>query len=97
MKDGKSYQPSNGTEGMGFMENFCFHCEHERECNESEGVDVDKACEILSATMRVDSGHPNYPKEWIYKDGKPTCTAYIEEGKEIPYVDDKTLPMFEDI
>lgn len=97
MKDGDPYQPSSGTEGIGFMEGFCVHCEREREYNESEGEDIDKACEILSATMRVDPGHPDYPKQWIYKDGKPVCTAYIAEGKEIPIVDDKTLPMFPEI
>jgi len=21
---------------------------------------------------------PQYPKEWIYKDGKPTCTAFVK-------------------
>jgi len=69
----KPYQPSNGTEGSYFMEDFCFHCIH---CDpDPEG---EKQCEILCDTMVFNIGDKEYPKEWIYDSlGKPTCTAYV--------------------
>lgn len=96
MKDGDSYQPSNGSEGQGFTESWCNQCEREREYRESECEDYKKACDILGASMRYSIKDPDYPKEWIYKDGKPVCTAFVTEGREVHPIDDKTLPLFKD-
>ena len=64
---GKSYRPSNGTEGEVFCEAFCFRC---RKNN--------KGCRIKIMTMALDANDPNYPKEWVYaEDGQPICTAFV--------------------
>ena len=93
-EDGKPYQPSNGSEGQDFTESWCNQCEREREYRESEGEDWEKCCPILGASMANSVGDDDYPKEWIYKDGKPVCTAFVTEGRETHPIDDKTLPMF---
>lgn len=64
------YRPSNGTEGMIFMEEWCDNC-----LNQPESSD-DGECEILGRTLIYGINEPEYPTEWIYKDGIPTCTAY---------------------
>lgn len=91
-EDGTSYQPSNGTEGMIFMENHCFQCIHEKfshtQCHE------DKKCDIMSRTMLHDPGDDEYPEEWIYLDGKPTCTKYQhwDWGGDDPFDDGLNEP-----
>lgn len=74
MKDGKPYRPSNGTEGMGFVAQFCEQCIHEKfihtQCHD------DKKCDILSRSFIYGLDDPEYPEEWIWLDGAPTCTAY---------------------
>lgn len=82
----KPYQPSNGTEGLMFQEEWCWRCVRDRAAREGKPED---GCEILAATMFLDVKDPNYPKEWIYdpdkmlKDGCLTigaggacCTAF---------------------
>ena len=66
-----SYHPSNGTEGMSFMEDFCLQCIHD-----NPDLDSPKKCEILTATMCFYPTDPEYPKEWIYKNGYPVCTKF---------------------
>ena len=74
MKDGKPYRPSNGTEGMYFIAEFCEQCIHEKWMHtQCEG---DKKCDILSRSLIYDLDDPEYPEEWIYKDGKPICTEH---------------------
>ena len=71
----EKYRPSNGTEGMIFCEHFCDQCIHEK-FNHTMN-DVDKKCDILSATMLYDIDDPEYPSEWTYDDqGHATCTAW---------------------
>jgi len=72
----KSYRPSNGTEGMCFVSEFCEQCIHEKFIHTSN--DNDKKCDIFSATMLYDIGEAEYPKEWIYQDNKPICTAFVK-------------------
>jgi len=73
----KKYQPSNGTEGMIFCENFCNQCIHGK--YEHTGDIEDKPCEILTATYFMDIKDKEYPIEWQYdKDNKPTCTSFIK-------------------
>ena len=70
----KKYCPSNGTEGMEFMERFCLKCE--KDAKYQETMSGEDGCQILAKTMLYDINNPEYPKEWIYKNGKPICTAF---------------------
>lgn len=73
---GESFRPSNGTEGMIFMEHFCEQCIHE---NYNPETDCGKKCEILTATMVFDQRDKEYPKEWQYdSEGWPVCTAWVK-------------------
>lgn len=68
-----AYYPSNGTEGCGFMSEFCEHCIHDNPDPESG-----KKCEIILLAMCYDPTEPQYPREWIYNSlGHPTCTKYV--------------------
>lgn len=69
------YRPSNGTEGMAFMDKFCCHCFHERAMTNPKGEG--KACSIVAKTMAFDENDKEYPREWRYIDGKPTCTRHV--------------------
>jgi hypothetical protein len=62
----KPYRPANGTEGEIFMSKFCEKCEYDR--NED--------CEIILLSMCNYTTDPDYPKYWIYKNGKPICTKF---------------------
>jgi len=65
------YQPSNGTEGMSFIEDHCMQCLH---CDpDPSGA---KQCKILCATMCFNVNDKEYPNEWVYIDDKPTCTKW---------------------
>lgn len=68
-----SYRPSNGTEGECFIYYHCRQCIHDH-----PDMMHPKKCLILTSTMCFDPTDPEYPKEWIYKDGKPTCTNYVK-------------------
>lgn len=74
---GKPYRPSNGTEGLAFMESFCWRCKHD------DGVsqyNEPGACGILGRSHTYDIGDERYPDEWTHDDrGRPTCTAFEEE------------------
>lgn len=74
----KKYKPSNGTEGMVFTDQFCMQCTH---CDPDPSGD--KQCDILLRTLIYEVDEPEYPEEWIYKDGVPTCTAHIHKNWEI--------------
>lgn len=64
------YQPSNGTEGMGFIENWCSNCIHEKWMHTQD--DDDAKCEVLTATF-VDDDF----SKWFYDDkGSPYCTCF---------------------
>jgi len=65
------YRPSNGTEGMAFISEWCDECIHDDPENE-------KFCPIVGATMMLDVDDPDYPKEWIfnYEENRPRCTAF---------------------
>jgi len=68
-----------------------------------EGTDVyecddEELCEIIGATMRFNVEDENYPREWQYdKNGQPCCTAYIEAGESIPFIDTRTGDLFSPI
>lgn len=68
----RKYRPSNGTEGMSFIDDFCCNCIHEH-----PNPDSKPKCDLLSASFCYDINEPGYPKEWIYDENdKPTCTAF---------------------
>lgn len=67
------YQPSNGTEGEWFMNNHCYQCIH---CDPDP--DGEKQCEILARALFCKIDSKEYPKEWTYLDGKPTCTEWVK-------------------
>lgn len=100
----KKYRPSNGTEGDGFMNEFCFQCIH-------DNPDIDAKsprCEIMTLTMCLGVDDKDYPKEWIYgDDGKPKCTKFVkwdwdndgdpndlDNPKSPPIVDPNQLMLF---
>lgn len=68
------YRPSNGTEGVAFIERFCGRCAR----------DVNHDCPILAATFAFDIGEDDYPREWIQDDAGARCTAFVPEGEPIP-------------
>lgn len=71
-KQGEPYRPSNGTEGMYFMEQHCEQCIHDHGPTE-------KYCELITAAMCFDPKDKDYPDEWTYDaDGKPTCTKWTK-------------------
>ena len=72
---GKSYCPSNGSEGMWFTEKFCEQCIHEKFSHTQKHGD--KQCEILNNSMLFDYKDERYPKEWTYdENNNPTCTSF---------------------
>lgn len=69
------YHPSNGTEGMWFIDTWCAHCKNEQFMQ--SGNPDHKCCEILTASMTFSPTDEEYPSEWIEVDDKPQCTAFI--------------------
>ena len=66
----RKYQPSNGTEGMIFMEMHCENCIHDH-------APTEKDCEIIVLSMNLDINDKEYPSEWVYDtNDKPTCTKF---------------------
>ena len=93
------YRPSNGTEGDAFISSWCGQCARDKSI--SEGIELDECddnelCSIIADTMAYSIDDPEYPKEWIIKNGEPCCTAFIESGQAIPTPRcTKTIDMFE--
>lgn len=95
---GDKFMPSNGTEGMIFIEAFCDNCIHEKWTHTQK--DEDKQCEILSNSMIEDK-----VDEWVISDeGWPICTQWSKwdwgndddsnEPPELPPFDPNQLDMF---
>lgn len=73
-----TYYPSNGTEGVSFMEDFCDQCIHQNPDPDPQYTKA-KNCEICLRTMCHYPSEQEYPKEWIYDaNGRPTCTAWVK-------------------
>ena len=70
----ESYRPSNGTEGMAFIERFCDRCVK----SEGDKEKQQSGCEILMLTMMFSLDDPEYPKEWIYDTDDDTCCTAFE-------------------
>jgi hypothetical protein len=60
------YRPSNGSEGDWFMAGHCRRCKKDRNGD----------CLIIAKAMGFDITEAEYPREWTFKDGDPTCTAF---------------------
>lgn len=54
------YLPTNGTEGLGFIECWCSRCAR----------DENEDCEILAASFR------GPVKQWVCDQDGPLCTAF---------------------
>lgn len=79
MAEGRQpYRPSNGTEGMQFTDTYCAFCKNQNPTPDDGGPD----CNILARSMACDfsdgigDGDGQYPKEWVYVQEVPTCTAH---------------------
>ena len=71
----KKYQPTNGTEGMGFESKWCDNCV--RDAAFRANMKSGDGCQILTYAMVYDTEDDQYPAEWTYdKDGAPCCTAF---------------------
>tara|TARA_R110002072_G_scaffold302699_1_gene487422 strand:+ start:10723 stop:11004 length:282 start_codon:yes stop_codon:yes gene_type:complete len=87
----KKYRPSNGSEGEAFISKWCANCR-----NEDFDLDSDDHCHILGATMMYSIDEDGYPREWIYGDHGPRCTAFDDIAMPVGvYRCDKTIDMFE--
>jgi hypothetical protein len=86
------WMPSNGTEGHMFISDWCANCARDLPSNGSKPLDDcddSELCPILAASFRGEA------KEWIeHDDGRCECTAFVQFGKPIPFVDDMTLDLF---
>lgn len=68
------YRPSNGFEGMDFMERFC------EQCTKDDHGQGEKVCDIIGASMVYDIDEPEYPNAWRYDgEGKPHCAQFEAE------------------
>jgi len=63
----KPYRPSNGTEGMGFVEVWCDRC-----IKMSIDPNAKKQCSFFLRSQ-IDYDHNG---KWFEIDGVPTCTAF---------------------
>ena len=75
------YRPSNGTEGVIFMDAWCSKCAKDAEMNgtvRSGDAKPEQLCPIIAATMAYDEDDPKYPREWQYDaSDHPVCTAFV--------------------
>lgn len=83
--DGTLYRPSNGSEGEGFFEGHCYHCK--RDAAFQKDMDAADGCPIIAATYAYEVTHEKYPKQWVWKDGAPTCTEFDDVDNEEPPLD----------
>jgi hypothetical protein len=81
---GEQYQPSNGTEGASFIEEWCSNCARDKVMNgeaTQDQADVDDTlyCQILGASFRGEA------VEWReFEDGAVECIAFVPKGERIP-------------
>ena len=66
------YRPSNGDEGMWFMDKFCDRCRRDDAFQRGVG----DSCPIAAASLAFDIEEPGYPSEWIEDEDGPRCTAF---------------------
>lgn len=76
-----SYLPSNGTEGIIFMDGWCRKCARDKAMR--EGADFDECddnelCPIIAAAFRGPVA------EWVADENGPKCTAFVPAGDPVP-------------
>lgn len=70
---GKSFRPSNGTEGMMFDDAVCAKCVNDAQ----HRITQKGGCTILGRAMAFNTTDDGYPPEWRFNDeGWPTCLAF---------------------
>ncbi|TAA18213.1 hypothetical protein EA658_13780 [Pseudoxanthomonas winnipegensis] len=79
----QKYRPSNGTEGEGFICEFCGNCARSDHAQPDADDDSLLGCEITGRTMLYDVEDPEYPAEWIWDGLEPRCTAYVQIGEPL--------------
>lgn len=70
-EDIRLFQPSNGTHGDCFMAGYCYKC-----VKWPHDSDAKNQCSIALRSMAYTINDPQYPREWRYVEGEPTCTAF---------------------
>lgn len=74
---GKSFRPSNGTEGMVFEEHFCSNCIHEKFIHTQNHKD--KQCPVYSGMILFEVNEEDYPPELVFdSEGWPVCTKWTK-------------------
>ena len=72
---GQLFRPSNGTEGMIWMEEFCYCCIHEKWSHTQDNND--QKCDIMSRSILYEKKEEGYPTEWVFDpEGWPVCTDW---------------------
>lgn len=80
------YQPSNGSEGEGFFAEWCRQCARDKSMREGENLDEcddSEICPIIAKTLAYKVTDAEYPAQWCYVNGVPTCTAFLPAGSPI--------------
>ena len=80
MEEIKLYRPSNSTEGDWFDHKWCEHCERDKLYRDADDPNPDDGCQIIARSFAYSIGDQQYPREWRYVDGEPTCTAFMRKG-----------------
>ena len=70
----RPYKPSNGCEGMDFMDEFCHRCTKDAKYRATQ--DVADGCPIVATALLFEPADPRYPKEWVTDEDGPRCTAF---------------------
>jgi hypothetical protein len=65
------FRPSNATHGEFFHEEFCYRC-----AKFPRSSDAKNQCVIFLSAQAYSIDEPEYPRQWRYVDGAPTCTAF---------------------
>lgn len=90
---GEKYRPSNGSEEMDFMSQWCDRCFHDRHYQETQ--EPGTGCDILARAFIFLVDEEGYPGEWQWNErGYPCCTAFTEEDPG-PQPLPNQLPLFE--
>lgn len=92
------YRPGSGTEGCGFYEAWCSNCARDKPMSEGKNYDEcspDEVCSIIADTLAYSKDDPKYPKEWVYGENGPMCSAFVRAGHMPPERCKHTIDMFD--
>lgn len=84
--DGTPYRPYSGTDGACFYERWCADCKRDEAYRRGDWGD---GCRIAADTFVYDVNDPKYPREWVWQDGAPTCTAFVHMDEPDPRITDE--------